>query len=245
MAAPVNSSSSSSSFSLKLIIDKRQNKVLCAEAGKDFVDFLFNFLTMPVGSVFRLLKEDRLPAPGCIRQLSDSIENINQTCFQSAEAKDYLVTKLRGETHVKKVPLFPVAPNRSVQRTIYCCSSKKHEPRCVRVNYWWESSSCSGSKVRFTDTVGWCREADFVKGTLRYFVKDDLSVLHFDYSIMSGVSLLTTEFNVKDFGIIEEKVVQIGVDEGLELLQAFMRTTSALTTVFLGKKETVVKNESN
>ncbi|CAL1374444.1 unnamed protein product [Linum trigynum] len=113
MAAAANSSSSSS-FSLKLVIDKREKKVLCAEAGKDFVDFLFNFLTMPLVSLLRLLK-DQLPAPGCARELAASIENMNQDCFKTAESKEYLVTNLRGETHVTKVPLFPAKDNPHVQ----------------------------------------------------------------------------------------------------------------------------------
>ncbi|CAI0411439.1 unnamed protein product [Linum tenue] len=235
------------SFSLKLIIDKRANKVLCAEAGKDFVDFLFNFLTMPLGSVFRLLK-DQLPAPGCVRELAASIENLSQHCFQDFQTKDYLVTKLRGETHVAKVPLLPVSPNRSLKRTIYCCSDKLHSPpRCAQVSSSGRSPRrCSCSlQVSFTDTMGWCREADFVKGEQRYLVKDDLSVLHFDYSIMSGLSLLPTEFSVKDFGVVEERSVRIGLNEGLELLKAFMHNKSALTTVFLGKKETIVDKSSN
>ncbi|KAG2691945.1 hypothetical protein I3760_08G030200 [Carya illinoinensis] len=36
-------------ISLKLFIDKRINRVLFAEAGKDFVEFLFQSFTLPVG----------------------------------------------------------------------------------------------------------------------------------------------------------------------------------------------------
>ncbi|KAI4373014.1 hypothetical protein MLD38_011185 [Melastoma candidum] len=43
-------------LSLKILIDKQYKKVLFAEAGKDFVDFLFHIMTLPVGAVVRLLK---------------------------------------------------------------------------------------------------------------------------------------------------------------------------------------------
>ncbi|MCH90559.1 DUF674 family protein, partial [Trifolium medium] len=36
---------------LKLLINKESNKVLFAEAGKDFVDILCSFLTMPLGTI--------------------------------------------------------------------------------------------------------------------------------------------------------------------------------------------------
>jgi hypothetical protein len=43
--------------SLKLI-EKKAQRVLYAEADKEFVDFLFGIFTLPVGVVFRLLKEE-------------------------------------------------------------------------------------------------------------------------------------------------------------------------------------------
>ncbi|CAL1387247.1 unnamed protein product [Linum trigynum] len=152
--------------------------------------------------------------------------------------KHYLLNSLRGETHVKKVPLLPANPHRCLERTIYSCNEPTHNPRCAGVDsVGLVPRKCAYDvEVRFLDSVGWCREADFVKPELRFLVKDDLSVRHFDFSIMSGLSFLTTEFGVTDFGGVEERVVQVGVSEGMRLLEAFMHTTSALTTVFLGNK---------
>jgi hypothetical protein len=40
-------------------VEKGKNKVVYAEAGKDFVDALFSFLTFPLGTIARLVaKED-------------------------------------------------------------------------------------------------------------------------------------------------------------------------------------------
>lgn len=36
---------------LRLVIDEEKNKVVLAEAGKDFVDVLFSFLTLPMGTI--------------------------------------------------------------------------------------------------------------------------------------------------------------------------------------------------
>ncbi|KAI8539906.1 hypothetical protein RHMOL_Rhmol09G0219200 [Rhododendron molle] len=41
--------------SLKLLIDTDAKRVLFAEAGEDFVDFLRNLLALPVGPVIRIL----------------------------------------------------------------------------------------------------------------------------------------------------------------------------------------------
>lgn len=44
-------------FSLRLLVDKKKNKVVLAEAGKEFVDVLFSFLTLPMGTVARLVEK--------------------------------------------------------------------------------------------------------------------------------------------------------------------------------------------
>jgi len=51
-------------ISLKLMVLKEQSKVIFAEARKDFVDVLFIFLTLPLGTIFRLVrKELKLQSP--------------------------------------------------------------------------------------------------------------------------------------------------------------------------------------
>jgi len=40
---------------LKILVDKQRNKVVFVEATKDFVDTLFSFLSLPLGTIVRLL----------------------------------------------------------------------------------------------------------------------------------------------------------------------------------------------
>ena len=46
-------------FRLKLLIDEKRNKVVLAEAKQDFVDVLISLLTIPMGNIARLLKNDK------------------------------------------------------------------------------------------------------------------------------------------------------------------------------------------
>jgi hypothetical protein len=43
---------------LKVMVDKEKNKVLYAEADKDFVDVLFSFLTLPLGTIASLVSKE-------------------------------------------------------------------------------------------------------------------------------------------------------------------------------------------
>ncbi|XP_020236322.1 uncharacterized protein LOC109815917 [Cajanus cajan] len=74
--------------SLKLLVNKKTNKVILAEAGKDFVDVLFSFLTMPLGTIARLVQKDSYMGPvrvGCLSSLYESVTNVvkwTDTCSE-------------------------------------------------------------------------------------------------------------------------------------------------------------------
>ncbi|KAL4291876.1 hypothetical protein GQ457_14G023170 [Hibiscus cannabinus] len=134
-----------SKVSLKLLVDTKRNKVLLAEAGKDFVDFLFNLLSSPVG-------------------ISISLLNTNST---------------------------------------------------------------AGSLGNL------CGMPDVGKGVATYMVTDDLSVE--PLSALSSFTMLN-KFNIKRVGALKERVVHLGMNEGLKLLKVSLQSKSVLTSVFLGNE---------
>ncbi|CAN1269331.1 hypothetical protein LINPERPRIM_LOCUS13546 [Linum perenne] len=62
-------------------------------------------------------------------------------------------------------------------------------------------------------------------------VMDNLEVK--PMSTISSITLLN-KFNIQQVGALEEKVVELGMDEGLNLLKASLECKSVLTSVFLG-----------
>ncbi|KAJ6311665.1 hypothetical protein OIU77_013425 [Salix suchowensis] len=65
-------------------------------------------------------------------------------------------------------------------------------------------------------------------------VTDDLSVS--PMSMMSVVGLLN-KFDIKDLSVLEEKVLEFGINEVLELLKASLSSKEALTAVFRLKQK--------
>ncbi|CAA2956303.1 Hypothetical predicted protein [Olea europaea subsp. europaea] len=59
-------------FRVKLILSKSQNKILCLLVREDFIDFLFSFCTVPLGSVVKLL--DLNSGVGCVDNLYRTVE---------------------------------------------------------------------------------------------------------------------------------------------------------------------------
>ena len=85
-------------MSLKLLINKKDDKVVFAEAKKDFIDFLFNhFLTLPIGTIVSFL-----PKENCLRDLHESINKMEKAYLLHNESED-LTLKL-------KTPVFAFLP---------------------------------------------------------------------------------------------------------------------------------------
>jgi hypothetical protein len=79
--------------SLKLLVNKDTNTVLFAEAGKDFVDVLFSFLTLPLGTITRLIGNDSNIGPvtiGCLNSFYQSIADLDNNCLLSEERKEMM-----------------------------------------------------------------------------------------------------------------------------------------------------------
>ncbi|KAJ4822130.1 hypothetical protein Tsubulata_027665, partial [Turnera subulata] len=228
----------------ELLIDNNRKKVLFAEAGKDFVDFLIHLLSLPVGTVVKLLK--KAATVGCISNLYSSLEGLSDSYLQPNQNKDALLRPrlaVQISSSSLLLPEIPAEPPLQ-KKQLYRCTNNCHgyitEERgkiCPSCNYYRMDQAVqfvgtNNSADKNPNTHG--SEGGFVKGVVTYMVMDDLSIS--PMSMISGVSLLINKFNVKDFGALEEKVVQLGIDEGLELLKAALLSDAALTEVFLANK---------
>ncbi|XP_058099870.1 uncharacterized protein LOC131244252 [Magnolia sinica] len=223
-------------LSLKLLVDKKSNKVLFAEAGKEFIDFLFNLLTLPLGSVTKLLTRGRMV--GCIGRLYGSVENLSGAYIQpNQNKKDLLNPKTSSPQKGKNPPLFLQNVTSTARKKLYVCTSCSHQKR-----YYTDVNGtlCRNCKHRMSTEITYVGsvnvavgsdgdEGGYVKAGVIYMVMDDLVVT--PMSTISSITLLNN-FKNKEVG---EKVVKVGMDEGLALLKASLKSKTVLTDVFLGK----------
>ncbi|CAO2208952.1 unnamed protein product [Urochloa humidicola] len=250
--APTSSEASASTFSMKLLVDTKAGRVLYAEAGKDVVDFLFSLLTLPVGTVVKILTKDSMV--DSVGNLYGSVEKLDETYVRSDDAKDALLAPAGGYSGGKLLQLPEPDP---APTEFYRCSngsytecqsllSKVFGDRCTRKNCNGKMTTVmklgdssgggggipagGGSVAAAASTIA---GTGFVQGIVTYTVMDDLKVA--PMSTISGITLLNT-FGVTDIGTLQEKTVQLGYDEGLEILRVALQSKTVLTDVFLGKK---------
>ncbi|XP_009760386.1 uncharacterized protein LOC107796812 [Nicotiana tabacum] len=79
-------SNNTEKLELRLTLRKSTNKVLCAEEGNEFIDFLFNFLTIPLGSFEDALKGSS--GLGSIDNLYKSVEALDPKWFNTYANKN-------------------------------------------------------------------------------------------------------------------------------------------------------------
>ncbi|KAL6563642.1 hypothetical protein OROGR_002601 [Orobanche gracilis] len=215
-------------ITLKLLINTQAKRVLFAEAGKDFVDFLFRLLSLPAGTVISLLRKQEMV--GSLPDLYQSLENLNDSYIQPNQSKDTLLRPVIPVSGFADLLALDDAPNRKYYR----CTCNQHGT-CVSDN---PNANCPSCKKKMTTVVNYVpppagqhgSESGFVKGVITYMVTDNLVVT--PLSTISSITLLK-KFYVKDVNLLEEKVVKFGMDEALKLLSASMQSRKVLTDVFL------------
>ncbi|MBA0696976.1 hypothetical protein Goari_003493 [Gossypium aridum] len=86
---------------LDLVLLKR---VLYAEAGKDFIDFLFDLFLLPVETIIRLLANQTMV--GCLANLYDNVKNLGDAYILPTTSKDaFLKPKSSSILATDHVPL--------------------------------------------------------------------------------------------------------------------------------------------
>ncbi|KAG2691937.1 hypothetical protein I3760_08G029600 [Carya illinoinensis] len=233
-------------ISLKLWIEKKRNRVLFAEAGKDFVDFLLETFTLPVVTVTRFLKNEDMA--GCLQSLYESVENLSDTFIQGGVSKDFVLKPKVVTSGATDSLLLPIVESYAFSKFYLCrycvyngtCSINTGGDRCETCS---ESSSLSEFSVNevILKAKMESRKLNFVTESVPYMVMDDLKVK--PMSANTFITLLN-EYNLKEVGAIEEKVVALGMDESVKLLKAALQSKTALTDVFLPRPSETEESSS-
>ncbi|KAF5198822.1 Duf674 family protein [Thalictrum thalictroides] len=225
-------------MSIKILVDKEKNQVLYAVSNHDFVDVLFSFLTVPMGTITRLLRHPQSSSSeiGCMNKLYESAQNISTSYLHTDACKKMLLNPhSASEAECSKLKLNLEGRK---HRELYLCGTFSAE--CLLSPYYGVTCSCGSltthnayieetSCVSGADNVG--PDGVFVTPGEQYIVSNDLQV-------MAG-SISTCMFMLDKLGIgddvskVEERTVTMGVQEMLQLLRRSWISQTPLTDVFL------------
>ncbi|KAE8647973.1 uncharacterized protein LOC101208014 [Cucumis sativus] len=116
----------SSDVKLKLLIDTKKQRVLFGEADKMFIDFIFNLLSLPLGTVVTLLKNQTVL--GSLENVYESVQTLSDTYMKPGQNKDILLkpkASIYCSTTTKLLPDI-VIDSSTTAKSFYLCNTKKY-----------------------------------------------------------------------------------------------------------------------
>ncbi|CAN6894558.1 hypothetical protein Bca4012_074740 [Brassica carinata] len=235
-------------FSLKLLIDEEQNRVVLAETCKDFADVLCSLLTLPMGTIVRLLeKHHQNPQSssivGCFHNLYKSVSDMDIDNFKTPGCKNLLMhPRSMKESHCRKLKL---NVDDTEATKFFVCPNFVSVESCCKVysNVSTSRCSCGNSMAReFQVEDGEKDKVDgvFLSCRTSYIVTDDMRVA---VNSMGLVLNVLNDLGYSGFDKLQEMVIDVGFEEVLTLLGCLFTSDAPLTDTFLRKHCMAMKSK--
>ncbi|XP_031266169.1 uncharacterized protein LOC116124583 [Pistacia vera] len=228
-------------ISLKALVDKENNRVIFVESDEDFTDVLFSFLTMPMGTIIRLISNHNQPPTvgmGCMNNLYESIKNLDMQRFRTEACKTMLLCPRNGAAPQNKRLKLQIEDG-ELPRYFLCytsCTLSGHKLLSLYPNAVCECGRLMDRTMELSEKTvkklvfGARDRGVFVKGLTQFIITDELQVkpasTEASLSVVSKIGLM-------DCSAIEEYNIDIGVDEVLTLLKYSLVSKKPLTETLL------------
>ncbi|KAF6991350.1 hypothetical protein CFC21_008443 [Triticum aestivum] len=215
---------------VKLFIDKGKKTVLFAESDKDFVDILFSFLTLPLGTIVRLFnKQSQI---GCLDELYRSVEGLSEDHFQTRDCRAMLLRPANAAAvHCGRLK---VKVDDADQTAIYVCNNcsagyfspvRDVSCKCGRIMYGIKrlpDNSAAGTGDSTVDGI-------FSRGGSKFIVTDDLQVAPSSTTLMFS---LIDRLGLQEQLNIKEEVLQLNSNKIISLLGRALVSKQPLTGLY-------------
>ncbi|CAH8379507.1 unnamed protein product [Eruca vesicaria subsp. sativa] len=223
-------------FTLRLIIDEEKNKVVLAEACRDFVDVLFSLMTLPMGTIVGLLKKHQKSEIGCFSNLHNSVAEMSIDSFMTGACKEMLLNpRSVKDADCKRLKL-NLNPNDDGLKYFKC----PFFSNCNKCSDFSGSDCACGSlmehEIKLTEDDDHIQndvDGVFVSGRSSFIITDDLKV-----SVDSTGLVLKTlnSLGCSDVSKLGEQLLDIGLNEIMRLLECVFYSNTPLTDALLKKQ---------
>ncbi|XP_058741693.1 uncharacterized protein LOC131614082 [Vicia villosa] len=230
---------------LKLLVNEETNKVVFAEAGKDFVDILCSFLTLPLGTIAKLSQKDSNMGPvtiNCLNTLYQSVSDLDECLCSETNNELLLYPRNSSEDYCStlKINIDDLEYTEYFMCDNKYCGSDSNDYGYSFASYYLSTSrhhkaACCGKSYNRSVFLKPYNKG-FVNSVATFVITDDLvimpnSMVHNSFSLLQNSGMIATSAKEMTVHVTEEKV--------LDLLKCAMVSKSPLTDVFLGKKPSI------
>ncbi|KAM7531943.1 hypothetical protein LguiB_035353 [Lonicera macranthoides] len=223
-----NTTNNSEKMTVKVMVQKLNNKALFVQAGEDFIDFVFSFFTIPLGRVISILGADS--SLKCLYSFYKSIRSMDIGPFiKSEDLRVKLLKPCVAPLHLCKNQILGRHEVRNPLYYSHVFSNYNNTGKVgghltLFMGSIFNQGEVYYSQLSFRDPKV---NGGFVRGPAFFMVTDDLVVT--PMSTISSLSYLSQlKIPISD---VEERVITFGIDEALSILEASLRSNLAFCPV--------------
>ncbi|KAL3635454.1 hypothetical protein CASFOL_020001 [Castilleja foliolosa] len=221
-------------FSLSVLVNKQRTKVLYAEIDSDFADILLSFLSLPLGTIVRILGNhygDEPPVVGSLTNLYNSLSNLNSNLFCTESCKQMLLNprkSLKNERCKLKLNVDDTPLTKYLMCTDKDCRSKVTRKFCL----YYDTSICDCGKSTLSYDMGIVKlpVGVYTKSTTSFLISDDLQIFPsetgYAIRILTGLGITGTDGT-------ELMDVTFGFNQVMDLLKGSLLSETPLTDIIL------------
>ncbi|KAF6155232.1 hypothetical protein GIB67_019758 [Kingdonia uniflora] len=186
----ISAFSKKETIKLKVLADREHNRVVFAKSQKDFDDILLSFLTLPVGTIIKLLHKQPQPLRmGFLNSLYEGLENLEATYFKNDICKNILLRPRNSYADQCRKLKLNIDDTKPTKYYLY------HEA-CLKDN-----------GVEKEDNGD---EGVFVAGTSTFIISDDLQIM--PMSTAASLALMKN-LDVMDMKALEETIFDVSFEQ--------------------------------
>ncbi|KAK2972223.1 hypothetical protein RJ640_014281 [Escallonia rubra] len=225
-------------LTLKIWVDKAQNKVLFAEAGEEFVDILLSFLTLPLGTIVRLLSKpsDALQLKlGSLTTLYESVSALQTKHFWTEAGKVMLLNPRNSAA--AQCQKLKINIDDTARSKYFMCPDRLNyghggsylvstfeDSKCTCGNLMNTQKELVASDVRLQNSTS----GVFVTETASFIITDDLQIMP---NLLGTTVALLSNHGKTDMNVLEERTLKVRVEEVLNLLRWSLLSKTPLTNL--------------
>ncbi|KAK6157283.1 hypothetical protein DH2020_011531 [Rehmannia glutinosa] len=229
-------------FSLKVMVNKQKTKVLFAEADSDFADVLLSFLTLPLGTIVRIMYKhygDKAPIIGSLTTLYNGLSNLDSVYFWTESGKQMLLNpRNSSETECRKLKLN--VDDTQPAKYFTCEDWNCGYPRYSNIGMYYGTAICACGKTlkreinvdEFFQADGNCDDGVFTIKTASFIICDDLRMAP---NVAGSVMETLDNLGITDTLGAELMNVTFGFNEVMDLLKGSFLSWTPLTDIILNK----------
>ncbi|XP_057779834.1 uncharacterized protein LOC130998435 [Salvia miltiorrhiza] len=224
-------------FSLKAMVNEEKRKVLFADVDSTFADVLLSFLTLPLGTIVRILRkhyEDEQPVFGSLTTLYNGLENLDSVHFWTKGAKSILLHPRSSSDDQRKRLKLDVSDSPPAE--YFVCEKDCDHFNSASMYYdnviacYYSKSHSMKRKVAGTPTAR-CDDEVFTINTASFVVTDDLRIV----PTSSGLLQIVSFIGITDMDKAKQVNVTFGYAEVMALLKASLMSSTPLSDVIFNK----------